>query len=151
LGRYRSIAHVAAPPDRVFDLWTDLDRFKEWIGGVTGVTDVSGPLDEAGTRYTVLFGGMQSPTEVLEVERPHLIRTRFGNRVLKGETVATFAPDGAGTLLTQELRTEGLISAVMARIFATGSWRGSFQGELNTFAALAERDAATPTPGRPTS
>ena len=56
MGRYRFTAHVAAPADRVFDLWTDVDRFKEWIGGVTGVTDVSGPLDEAGTRYTVLFG-----------------------------------------------------------------------------------------------
>jgi uncharacterized protein YndB with AHSA1/START domain len=143
MGTHRFTVHIAAPPDRVFDLWTDLDRFKEWIGGVTGVSDVSGPPGEAGTRYTVLFGSMQSRTEVLEAERPRLIRTRFGNRVLKGETVATFEPDGAGTHLTEELRTEGFVSALMARIFATGSWRGSFQGELNTFAALAEREVNT--------
>lgn len=138
---YRFTVPVAAPPDRVFDLWTNLDRMKEWVGGVAGVTDVTGPLDRAGTRYTVLFGAMQSRTEVLEVERPRMIRTRFGNRVLRGEAVATFEPDGTGTLLTQELRTEGLISAVMARIFASGSWSGSFQGELHTFAKLAEREA----------
>lgn len=143
MSMYRFTVPIAAPPDRVFDLWTDLDRMKEWVGGVTKVTDVSGPLDRAGTRYTVWFGSMQSRTEVLEVERPRMIRTRFGNRVLKGQSIATFEPDGAGTRLTQEFRTEGLISAVMARIFATGSWGGSFQGELNAFAALAEREADT--------
>jgi uncharacterized protein YndB with AHSA1/START domain len=143
MGAYRLTVDIAAPPELVFDLWTDLDRMKEWVGGVTKVTDVSGPLDRAGTRYTVWFDGMQSRTEVLEVERPRMIRTRFGNRVLKGETIATFESDGAGTRLTQQFRTEGLISAVMARIFASGSWLGSFQGELNTFAALAEREADT--------
>jgi hypothetical protein len=116
---------------------------KDWVGGVTKVTDVSGPLDRAGARYTVWFGGMRSPTEVLEVERPRMIRTRFGNRVLRGETVAMFEPDGAGTLLIQEFRTEGVISAVMARIFATGSYRGSFRGELDTFARLTEGEAGT--------
>ena len=141
MGAYRFVVDVAAPLDLVFELWTDLDRMKDWVGGVTKVTDVSGPLDRAGTRYTVWFGGMQSRTQVLEVERPRMIRARFGNRVLKGETVATFEPDGGGTRVTQEFRTEGLISAVAARIFASGSWRGSFQGELNAFAALAECQA----------
>jgi uncharacterized protein YndB with AHSA1/START domain len=141
MGAYRFTVDIAAPPELVFALWTDLDRMKDWVGGVTKVTDVSGPLDRAGTRYTVWFGGMQSRTEVLEVERPHMIRTRFGNRVLKGETLATFEPDGVGTRVTQEFQTEGLISAVAARIFASGSWRGSFQGELQAFAALAEREA----------
>jgi uncharacterized protein YndB with AHSA1/START domain len=28
----------------VFRLWTDLDRMKEWVGGVTKVTDVTGPI-----------------------------------------------------------------------------------------------------------
>jgi uncharacterized protein YndB with AHSA1/START domain len=143
MGAYRFTVHVAAPPDRVFDLWTNLDRMKEWVGGVTKVTDVSGPLDRAGTRYTVWFGSMRSPTEVLGVERPRKIRTRFGNRVLRGETTATFEPDGAGTRLTQEFQTEGLIPAVMARIFATGSWRGSFRGELDAFARLAEAEAGS--------
>ena len=143
MGTYRFTVHVAAPSDRVFDLWTDLDRMKEWVGGVTKVTDLSGPIDRAGTRYTVWFGGTRSPTEVLEVERPRMIRTRFGNWVLRGDTVASFEPDGAGTRLTQEFRTEGLFPAVMARIFATGSWRGSFRGELKAFARLAEREAGS--------
>jgi uncharacterized protein YndB with AHSA1/START domain len=149
MSTYRFSLDIAASPVQVFDLWTDLDRMKEWVGGVTKVTDVSGPLDRAGATYTVWFGGMKSPTTVLDAERPHRIRTRFGNRVLRGETAVSFEPSGDGTRLTQEFRTEGLIPGLMARIFATGSYRGSFRGELEAFAKLVERDAAAPTPGRP--
>ena len=113
----------------------------EWTGGVTGVADVSGPLDQAGATYTVLFGRMRSPTMVLAAERPRLFKTRFGNRVLRGTNQATFAPAGDGTLMTQEFQAEGLLPGLMARIFSIGSYRGSFRGELNTFARICERDA----------
>jgi hypothetical protein len=138
---YRFSLHVAASQDRVFDLWTDLDRMPEWVGGVTKVTDVTGPVDTAGTSYTVWFGGMRSTTEVIEAVRPRMLRTRFRNSLLRGESIASFEREGNGTRLTQEFRTEGLIPAIAARVFATGSYRGSFRGELNAFARLAERDA----------
>jgi len=144
VGVYRFETRVAASPERTFDLWTNLDRMAEWVGGVTKVTNVSGPVDRAGTTYTVHFGAMKSPTTVLEAERPRLFRTRFGNIILKGTNLATFHPDGSGTILRQELRTEGLVAAIFARIFAGGSYAGSFQGELNHFAKLAaERDEET--------
>ena len=44
MSRYEFRVFVAAPAERVFDLWTDLDRMREWVGGVTKVTDVSGPV-----------------------------------------------------------------------------------------------------------
>lgn len=34
---------VDAPPERVFALWTDLERMGEWVGGVT-----SGELEKFG-------------------------------------------------------------------------------------------------------
>ncbi|CAN5730145.1 hypothetical protein BH24CHL6_BH24CHL6_04730 [soil metagenome] len=141
MSEYRSTVRVAAPPEEVFDLWVNLDRIHEWIGGVTGVSDVSGPLDRPGTRYTVHFGRMRSPSEVIEVDRPRHIRTRFGNFLLRGENEATFEPEGEGTRVRQTFRTTGFISAVSARIFASGSYKGSFQGELNEFARIAEREA----------
>ena len=140
MSAYRFTVHVAAPPDRVFRLWSDLDRMKEWVGGVTKVTDVTGPIDRAGTRYTVWFGRMPSQTEVLEADPPRLRRTKFASRLLRGETSAIFEPDGDGTRIIQEFRTEGWIAAVAGRIFAIGSYSGSFQGELNAFARLAERE-----------
>jgi uncharacterized protein YndB with AHSA1/START domain len=139
---YRFETLIDAPPERVFALWMDLDRMKEWVGGVTGVTDVSGPIDQAGTRYTVLFGRMRSPTQILEVERPRHVRTSFGNFILKGESDVTFAPEGQGTRLVQAFRTHGVVSAVFARLFATGSYKGSFRGELEAFRTIAEREAA---------
>jgi len=141
MGTHRLSVHVAAPPEHVFDLWINLDRMKEWVGGVTKVTDVTGPVDRAGTRYTVWFGSMRSQTEVLEAERPRFLRTRFGNSILRGEASATFEPEGDGTRIDQEFRTDGLIAAIAAWIFAHGSYHGSFQGELNAFAKIAERDA----------
>lgn len=114
----------------------------EWVGGVTKVTDRTGPIDQAGTRYTVWFGRMTSPTEVIDVERPRTFHTRFGNRVLRGESGVTLEPDDGGTLLTQRFRTDGLIPALMARIFAAGSYKGSFRGELEAFARIAEREAS---------
>jgi uncharacterized protein YndB with AHSA1/START domain len=141
MARYRFTIHVDAPPAQVFDLWTNLERMHEWTEGVTKVTDVTGPVDQAGSRYTVWFGRMASRSEVLEADRPRLFRTRFGNRLLRGQAVATFEPESGGTRLTQEFETEGLIPAIAARIFATGSYKGSFRGELETFRKLAEREA----------
>jgi uncharacterized protein YndB with AHSA1/START domain len=142
MGRHEFSAFIAAPPERVFDLWTDLDRMPEWVGGVTRVSDLSGPVDRAGTTYTVWFGRMASRTQVLDAERPRRFRTRFGNRILRGTSEATFEPAGAGTQLTQRMETEGLVAAIAGRIFAMGSYEGSFRGELAKFAGIVEREAA---------
>lgn len=139
MATYRLSTHVKAPRERVFELWIDVDRWPEWIGGLTKVTDRTGPLDEKGTRYTNWFGSMKSPSEVLDVERPRFIRTRFASAVLRGETEATFERDGDGTRITQVFRTQGVISAIAGWIFSMGSWKGSFKGELESFRKIAER------------
>ena len=136
---YRLTTLVQAPRERVFDMWIDVDRWPEWIGGLTKVTDQTGPLDQKGTRYTSWFGSMKSPSEILDVERPRFIRTRFGNAVLRGETEATFQPEAGGTRIVQMFRTQGVIPAIAAWIFSKGSWKGSFKGELEHFREIAER------------
>ena len=113
----------------------------EWVGGVTGVSDVSGPVDRVGTTYVVHFGPMKSPTEILEVDPPRRFATKFGNWLLRGRSSATFAPDGDGTLVTQDFQTVGLISAVSSWVFSRGSYEGSFRGELEKFARIAEHEA----------
>jgi uncharacterized protein YndB with AHSA1/START domain len=140
MAEHRITIDIAAAPERVFGLWMDLDRMKEWVGGVTRVTDVTGPIDTAGTRYTVWFGPMKSPTEILEVKRPHHVRTRFGNIILRGESDVRFEPTADGTRLTQVFRTRGLVSAITGRLFAAGSFSGSFKGELEAFRTIAERE-----------
>lgn len=141
MGRYTFELHVDAPPEVVFDLWTNLERMPEWIGGLKRVSDITGPIDEAGTRYTAWFGSMASPTEVIDAERPRRFATRFGNRFLRGTNATTFEADGAGTRLSQTFETHGLVPGIMAWIFAHGSYSGSFKGELQVFARLAEAEA----------
>ena len=140
MGEYRFSLHVAAPPEQVFDLWVDLDRAPEWIGGLTAITDRVGEPGTTSARYVSHFGPMRSPTEVLSAERPVHVKTRFGNWVLRGENEATFTPHGDGTRIDLTLRTMGIISAISARLFATGSYKGSFQGELEHFTRIAEAD-----------
>ena len=139
---HRLSAFAAAPPDRVFALWIDLDRMTEWVGGVTKVTDVTGPVDQAGTRYVVWFGPVKSPTVVLEADPPRLLSTRFGNWILRGTNTTTFEPEGKGTRITEVMQTTGWVSAIASRLFSIGSYKGSYQGELNDFARLAEREAS---------
>jgi uncharacterized protein YndB with AHSA1/START domain len=142
MGRYTFTTHVDAPPEVVFRLWTNLDRAPEWIGGMKKVTDRTGPSDAVGTSYTSWFGSMKSPSEVIEADPPRLITIRFGSFVLRGTNRATFEPDGAGTRLTQTFVTQGLIPAIMAWLFARGSYRGSFRGELEHFARIAEAEGS---------
>ena len=106
MAHYEFTVDIAAPIEQVYDLWTNPERMSEWIEGITKVTDVTGPPGQAGTRYTVWFGRMRSPTEILEAARPRHLKTRFGNRMLRGQTDVTFEPTASGTRLTQEFRTE---------------------------------------------
>ena len=141
MAHYVFTIHVAAPPERVFDLWTNLERMGEWVGGVTGVTDVSGPVDQPGTTYVVRFGPVRSPTEVIDAERPRRFATKFGNWILRGRSSATFEPDGGGTKLTQAFETVGFVSAISSWIFSRGSYEGSFRGELEKFGRIAEAES----------
>ena len=141
MGHHRIVVQVEAPRELVFDLWTDLDRAHEWTEGLTRITDVTGPVTSVGTRYTAWFGRIRSPSEIVEVERPALVKTRFGSWVLRGVQQAVFEEHAGGTRLTQEFWTTGIISNVMGRIFALGSYQGSFRGELLHFARIAQREA----------
>jgi uncharacterized protein YndB with AHSA1/START domain len=143
VGRYSFTVDIAAPRDEVWALWTNLVRAKEWIEGMAGVSDVSGPPDQAGTTYKVHFGSWStSVTTILEAERPRFIRTKFGTWLLRGEQSATFEETTGGTRLMQTFVTTGIIPALAGRIFATGSYKGSFRGELIRFKEICERESA---------
>ena len=141
MGRYEFVVDIAAPREKVFDLWTNLERAPEWIEGMAGVSDVSGPVDQVGTTYVTRFGNWaKSATTVIDVERPSRFGTRFGNWLLRGENHATFEDRNGTTRLTQTFVTNGIIPAISARVWATGSYKGTFRGELNTFKEICERE-----------
>ena len=47
MARYTITTHVDAAPGHVFALWTNLERMGEWVGGVTGVSEVPQDHDTA--------------------------------------------------------------------------------------------------------
>ena len=144
MGRYTYSIDIDAPQELVFNLWTDLELMKKWVGGVTAVSEPTGPIDQAGTSYTIYFGRFGSRTEILEVERPRLYATRSDTFWMQLSNRGTFertGPDGARTRLNQEIDVHGSpLSRAFGWIFGHGSYRGSFLGELRHFARIAEAE-----------
>lgn len=141
MGRYSFVVDIAAPPEQVFDLWTNLEHLPEWMDGVTRVSDVSGPSDSAGSRYRIWFGRSATSAEVVAAERPFYIRTRTKFGSLKVETSATFEARDGGTRLRQSLTIHGIKPRIWAKILSLGSYSGSFRAELREFARVAEAEA----------
>ena len=143
MGRYTYTIDIDAPPELVFELWTDLDLMKTWIGGVSGASTPTGPIDQVGTRYTIYFGKFGSETEVIDAERPKRFGTKSGTAWMQLTNHGTFEPNGAGTRLTQNMHVYGhVVSRFFGWVFSRGSYRGSFLGELRHFGRIAEAEAA---------
>jgi Polyketide cyclase / dehydrase and lipid transport len=145
MGRYSYTIEIDAPQELVFNLWTDLELMKKWVGGVTAVSEPTGPIDKAGTTYSIYFGRFGSKTEVVEAERPRLYATKSGTFWMQLTNRGVFEPRaaGKGTRLTQTVDVYGSpLSRTFGWIFGHGSYRGSFLGELRHFGRIAEAEAA---------
>jgi len=140
MSRYVFSVDVDAPRESVFDLWVNVDRMPEWTEGLTRVADLRGQPGIVGTRYTVWFGRTAGTVEVLEAERPRSFASRVKAGPLTADIAATLEADGARTRLTETITTSGVLGWVWARVLATGTFRGSFRGELMRFAEICERE-----------
>ena len=69
---------------------------------------------------------MKSPTEVLDVERPRFIRTRFGSALLRGENERPSSRK-VKAHASRSIPDRGVIPAIAGSIFSKGSWKGSLQ------------------------
>jgi uncharacterized protein YndB with AHSA1/START domain len=66
MGHYRFTVDIAAPPELVWDLWTNLDRIQEWVEGISKVTDREGPPGHAGSRYHAVVRVARQPNRGAE-------------------------------------------------------------------------------------
>ena len=63
---------INAPPERVFKLYTDPARARDWLSGVREVR-ATGPPDQPGSRAVITYRWPFTMTaEVLRAEPPHL-------------------------------------------------------------------------------
>jgi Polyketide cyclase / dehydrase and lipid transport len=156
MGTYRFTDHADLEPTAALFLWADLDRVTEWMEGVARVSDVLLPAGRSplvlrgrwplviapGSRYTLWFGRRPVRHEVLWLEDRGATAywTRLEGFFRRGETLVTFDPEGGGSRVRLDVRPDGMIPRIAARVLATGTYRGSFRSLLRSFARRAERE-----------
>lgn len=105
MGSYRITRRIDATPEQVFQAFTSPKLVADWMDA-TGVADPTGPLDAAGTRYTLAIRGpWKFRTTVVRSDPPRLHET-VGKAPLGGayRMVATLVARDGGTDL--DLLTE---------------------------------------------
>lgn len=120
MAQFSMTRRVAAPVERVFDVATDLARAAERIRGIERIELLTeGPM-RVGTRWRETRKMMgQSSTETLEVfalDRPRSYTVGCESCGTYFETTFRFAPDGDGTLVTLDARTES--RSLMAKLMS---------------------------------
>src|SRR5688572_33364192 len=98
MGSYRITRRIDAPPERVFRAFTEPALVADWMNG-TGVVDWTGPLDRAGTKFTLIIRGpWRFRTEVVRSEPPAVHETLHrGPLGTRARILATLAADGDAT------------------------------------------------------
>lgn len=102
MGHRNVTIDIAAPPNRVFDIYTDLRRLSEWQTQ-PGLKGSEGAFDRAGADFVIRYGGpFTLRGMVLAAVRPslHRVRAREMAGLVTCETTARFDPANGGTRLS---------------------------------------------------
>jgi glyoxylase-like metal-dependent hydrolase (beta-lactamase superfamily II) len=144
-GAIVSQAHIAVPPDLVFDYLTDLTREPEWNEQLLAVQPLDNGNPRAGSRFRVRFGrGVgDALIEYLEVQRPSRWRTRSTSPRLDVDFTGTITPVSGGSCvrLVTVLRPKGGLRVVTPLLEAT--MRRSWTHHLATVQTTLEAQHGT--------
>jgi carbon monoxide dehydrogenase subunit G len=141
-------AVVPAPPEDVFALLSDTERYPEWVTGTNAVTRTDGPATEGSTYDEInpILGPWKASTKwrVVEHEAPRRSVHRTGDIPLSRsfEVVMEVAPEGGASEVTFTLRGEpayGPVGAVFARLMK-GQVDRDNRSSVEAFAELATRE-----------
>ena len=106
MATHRYSIWIDAPPDLVWEIFTDLERIPEWQTGDPLVTDVSGRGDAVGTTYAVRRGPAVAHTTVLEAVSPSRYQSKTDAYLgLRFELLARLIPEKGGTRVELEAHT----------------------------------------------
>jgi hypothetical protein len=145
MGRYRITRRISAPAEQVFRAFTEPALFADWMNG-RGVIDSTGPMDRAGTKFTlVIRGPWRFRTEVVRSEPPAvhetLHRGPLGTLV---RIVADLAKDGDATrldLLTEYSLPMGPLGRWIDRRWVDREPRVQANREVDRLVELVSRPA----------
>jgi uncharacterized protein YndB with AHSA1/START domain len=108
---------IDAPPERVFAVLADAERYVEWVVGTTETHDVGDGWPEPGGKLSYQAGigpaKLTDSTEVLASDPPHRLLLRARMRpVGESDIELLLEPSGGGTLVT--LREEPVAGGAAA-------------------------------------
>lgn len=140
---------VAATPDQVWAVLTDLDSAAQTLSGVSRVERVAGAGYEVGTRWreTRKMFGKEATEEmwVAEIDAPRRTVVKAHSSSTDYTTTFTVAPAGAGTELTMtfsaEVGSSSLVTKVMMAVFGGIGMKATTKAmatDLDDIAARAE-------------
>jgi hypothetical protein len=137
---------IGASIGEVYAAYVDPELLPRWMG-IKAITDLSGPLDQAGTTFTeVVFGRYRSRSEVVAAEPPiqHVMTGR--NFLGLGYRWTThFAEKDGSTDVT--LDAEAILPGPLGRLFrrflTSEGMRRRMEGRLAVFASLVETKEKT--------
>ncbi|MGI5491114.1 SRPBCC family protein [Microtetraspora malaysiensis] len=115
--RFESTIRIAASPERVWEVFSDVERWPEWAESVTSVELAEpGPL-KVGSRAKIkqpkLLTAVWEVTELVEGEHFAWVSRSPGVRVTGGHWVEA-VPDGTACRLT--IDQEGVLGPLMGRL-----------------------------------
>jgi uncharacterized membrane protein len=143
--------HIEAPIEQVFELLIDAKRWPEWMSGGMEIKEITGPLDVVGTRVreesAFLGRKMESWNEVVEVERPRLLRLAGESAGMKYTGSFRLTPAGTGTEAEVESEYElpaGFLGHIADRLFMERAMERQSRHSAENFKALVEAKVAVP-------
>ena len=139
--------HVEAPPEQVFDLLSNPERFQEWMVPASEVKDITGTPGTVGlgwtTGSTFLGRTMENHMSVTAVERPRSFELK-GTGTFAAKVRGRFEPAAGGTDVTIENEYEmplGFIGDAANKLFFEKSFAESWDKSLAKLKALVEAEA----------
>ncbi len=109
---------IAAPPELVWDVFSDVQRWPEWTASVTSLVGQDGPALAVGRRFAIKQPGMQKLVwQVTEID-PGSSWTwvQRSPGVLVSARHYVIAQPGGGTLVRQQLDQRGVLGALVGRL-----------------------------------
>lgn len=139
---------VRASLAEVWDYYFDPAGWPAWVDGFARVESDMGYPEVGGTlRWSSTPAGRGTVTErVVEHESRRLHRVEYEDPETTGQLSVTFAIEGEGTMVTQELdyrlRDRGVFAKVTDRLFIRSQMRGSLSRSLARLKLEVEEVAA---------
>jgi hypothetical protein len=139
---------VRASLAEVWDYYFDPAGWPAWVDGFARVESDMGYPEVGGTlRWSSTPAGRGTVTErVVEHESRRLHRVEYEDPETTGRLSVTFAIEGEGTMVTQELdyrlRDRGVFAKVTDRLFIRSQMRGSLSRSLARLRLEVEEVAA---------